>query len=141
MASVVQAAGTGDGIAAGSKVTFPDGLQVSIVQTSQAVVNGEGVGVLQGEKFTRITLEVVNGSAVPVDATRTVVALTYGSPARQARVVYEPQSRDLASVLPAGGKASAAYSFSVPSTGMAGATLSIDIDGGHGLAVFHGRVG
>lgn len=119
---------------------FADGLQVSITKTTHGTIDAQGPGEINGEPYTLFDVEVTNGSAEPIDTSRVVAALTYGDPPLTARNVYADEVRDLSGVVAPGKTATASYAFSVPPQQLTDVTLSLDIDGRHGLAVFSGEV-
>lgn len=122
-------------------VTYPDGLTVAITGISHAEIADRGPGAMTGERYTLFEVEVTNDSGRAVEANQVVVALTYGSPARVANPVYVAgQTLDLSGRIEPGASATADYAFAIPTQGLGEVTLSLDIDGAHGLAVFNGQV-
>lgn len=121
-------------------VTYTDGLGLRIAKMTQGKVSGQGPGVFPGRTVTDFYLTLANHTkkALPLDVV--VVTVTYGSPARLAHLVYNPNSVDFTGPLAAGQSAKAVYGFSIPTADLGNVTMTVDLDGVHQLAVFKGKV-
>lgn len=124
----------------GKPVAYTDGLRLTIARMTQGAVTGEGPGVFPGRVVTGFEFTLTNGTtqALPLDVV--VITVTYGSPARVARAVYDQNSLDFTGPVPAGQTAKAVYGFSIPAAGRGKVTMTVDIDGVHEPAVFKGKV-
>lgn len=122
-------------------VVFSDGLTVAITDVARGSTEGRGPGEIAGEKFTVLTVSVTNNSKKDVDTSRVVAAVTYGNdPIRTARPVYTEETRDLTGTVKPGASQTATYAFAITDDGLADVTLTLDIDGRHGQAVFAGSL-
>ena len=120
------------------KVSYADGLTLAVSKTDQGSVEGQGPGVFAGDPRTTFTLTLTNGTSKPIRLDAVVVAAQYGKPARVARPVYGPTAVDFSGVVAPGGKSSASYAFTIPKTGLKNVVMTVDFDGLHTAATFHG---
>lgn len=121
-------------------VTYTDGLRIKVTKVTQGVMTGHGPGVYPGRPTTTFTLALTNGTSAPLTIGVVVVTVTYGSPARVAHHVYDDRSVDFGGVVKPGASTEGVYGFSIPAAGRGDVTMTVDIDGRHHLAIFHGSV-
>lgn len=118
-------------------LSYPDGVKIAVLDIRQAKVTGQGPGVLSG-RMTSLRLQLVNGSRATLDLDHVVVTTVYGLPARIARPVYTDGTQDLTGLVKPGGRATATYAFSVPTSDLTHVTVHIDFDSRHAAGVFSG---
>ncbi len=134
--------GTAGRFTAASPVKYPDRVTVSVKSIKPGTEHGQGPGVVDGRSYVGLIVRIDNHSRAVVDLNQVVVTTTYGSPARIAAPVYEdPAAQDFSGAVAPGSQASANYYFAVPAQDRADVTTTVDIDAGHGAAVFRGSVG
>jgi hypothetical protein len=119
---------------------WSDGASVRVVEARQQVSGGTGPGALAGQPQTVFTLEVVNGSAAPLDLNAVVVQAVYGAGPTQASPLYDDGTTDFGGTLEPGATATAVHSFAIPADELGAVTLSVDVDGLRFPAVFTGAV-
>lgn len=119
-------------------VTYSDGLTVAVTAIKQQTVTQVGPGAITGEPMTTFTVKFTNGTTKPVDLNQVVVSAFYGSNRNRAAPVYEGSVNDFSGTLAVGGSQVANYAFSIPVKDLGSATLTIDFDGQHTVAVFTG---
>jgi hypothetical protein len=119
---------------------WSDGASVRVTDARQQVTAGKGPGERAGQPQTVFTLELVNGSGAALDLDAVVVQATYGAGRSQASPLYDQETVDFAGALAPGDKASAVYSFAIPSDQLGDVVLSVDVDGFRVPAVFSGAV-
>lgn len=120
-------------------VSYPDGIELTVTATTQAVESGRGPGMFPGRPLTEISLKLTNKGAAAIDLDQVVVTTTYGSPARLASPVYnDPRAVDFHGRVAAGASAVAVYVFSVPTPDLSRVTSVVDFDGLHAAATFTG---
>jgi len=118
-------------------LTYADGVKIDVLAIRQAKVTGQGPGVMSGP-MTSLRLQLVNGSSRTLDLAHVVLTTTYGRPARIARPVYSDGTQDLAGLVEPGGRATATYAFSVPTSDLTHVTVHIDFDSRHAIGAFVG---
>lgn len=119
-------------------VTYPDGLTVSVTAIKQQTVTQVGPGAITGAPMTTFTVRFTNGTTASVDLNQVVVSAYYGASQTAAAPVYEGSLNDFSGQLVAGASKAADYAFSIPVKDLGSATLAIDFDGRHTVAVFTG---
>ena len=126
-------------LAASSRISYPDGVTVTVTSIKKGTESGRGPGVVDGRPYVGFSVQIDNRSKVNVDLTQVVVTTTYGSPARVAAPVYEDAAaQDFSGTVKPGQKASAVYFFAVPAQDRADVTTAVDFDGIHEAAIFRG---
>ncbi len=118
-------------------LSYPDGVKIAVLDIRQAKVTGQGPGVLSGP-MTSLRLQLVNDSMTTLDLDHVVVTTVYGRPARIARPVYTDGTQDLTGLVKPGGRTTATYAFSVPTSDLTHVTVHIDFDSRHAAGVFSG---
>jgi hypothetical protein len=118
-------------------LSYPDGVEIAVLDIRQAKITGQGPGVLSGP-MTSMRLRLVNGSTTTLDLDHVVLTTLYGRPARIARPVYTDGTQDLTGLVKPGGRATATYAFSVPTSDLTHVTVHIDFDSRHAAGVFSG---
>lgn len=121
-------------------VNYEDGLRLTVSRVTQGKVAGHGPGVYPGRPVTTFHLELMNGSKNQLKLGVVVLTVTYGTPARIAHAIYDPESVDFSGVIRPGKTVRAAYGFSIPIGARRHVTLTADIDSKHHLAIFRGPV-
>lgn len=121
-------------------ITYTDGLQIKVTKVTQGKMSGHGPGVYPGRPVTTFKMTLINASDQSLDLGVVVVTVTYGSPSRVAHHIYDDQSIDFNGVVRPGASTKAVYGFSIPAGSRKNVTMTLDIDGRHHLAVFHGAV-
>ncbi len=119
---------------------YTDGLTVSLGKATFATVTAQGPGELTGLQYSLIPVTVTNGSDRTLNLNNVIVELRYGSPARIAQPVYAEGTEDLSGTLKPGASTQATYAFAVTKDKLSDVTLSLDIDGQHGLGEFKGEL-
>lgn len=123
-----------------STLTYSDGLTVTLGKGKQGTVTEQGPGALTGLRYTLIPVTVTNGSTRDLNLNNVVPELRYGSPARVAQPIYAEGTIDLHGTLKPKATTSATYAFAVTGAQLSSVSLSLDIDGLHGLAEFSGSL-
>lgn len=119
-------------------VRYTDGLTVSVTAIKQQTVTQVGPGAITGEPMTVFTVRFTNGTSTPVNLNQVVVSAYSGADQASAPPVYEGAMNDFSGTLAPGSSQSAVYAFSIPVRNLGTATLAIDFDGRHTVAVFTG---
>jgi hypothetical protein len=122
----------------GKPVVYPDGMVVRITRITQSVVTASGPGELTGQPVTRFTVSVTNGTSGPLVLDQVVVSAFYGSPSLRAQPVYGAGIADFGTTVAKGKAASTVYAFTIPVKKLGSVTVTVDVDGVHGLATFTG---
>lgn len=121
-------------------VSYPDGLSLKVTGIAQETVVGKGPGTQTGAPMTRLTLSLHNGTSHDIALTQVVVTAVYGkAPGQLAPPVYTGEVRDFSGVAKPNTDVTAIYAFSIPATELGNVLLTIDLDGVHALATFHGK--
>ncbi|WP_243076174.1 hypothetical protein [Microbacterium sp. SS28] len=120
-------------------VTYPDGVSVRITDVSFGEETAKGPGSFPGRGYSRLTLELSNGSADRIDLGTSVLTVLDKDGGR-VQPVYadEADVQDFAGTLASGATATAVYAFAIPEESMSQITLVVDFDAGHTSAVFRG---
>lgn len=123
-----------------SKVTYSDGVELTVDKVVPGVETGEGPGVFAGREFAVFTVTLRNGTKQPIDAQQVVVTSTYGSRGLVAERVYanDTGAADFGGVIAPGKSATARYAFAVPAKEQGDVRLVVDFDGTHTSAQFDG---
>ncbi len=119
-------------------VRYDDGLSLEVTSIKQGKITGKGPGVFVGQPFTRIALSMTNGGARAVSLNQVVVTAIYGVDRRQARPVYDNETRDFSGTLGPDDVGRARYTFSIPKDQLTRVTMIVDFDGRHTVARFDG---
>lgn len=117
---------------------YTDGLSIAITKVTNGKITGQGPGIFTGDPLTTLSVTLKNGTPKDISLDAVVATLTYGTPLRRAQPVYGPTSSDFNGTVKQGATASATYAFSVPTAQLSSVTLTLDVDGLHGLATFSG---
>lgn len=121
-----------------TRATWRDGLVLTVSDVRRSTTSGRGRGSMPGSPQTTLTLTLDNRSARPVDVSRVVLTLPYGSGSRRlAQRVYDDQTTDFSGVVERGARLRAVYAFVIPSD-RSSADLVVDLDGIHTLATLPG---
>jgi hypothetical protein len=121
-------------------VRYPDHVDVSVLKVTQGVTSGNGAGMRPGRPMTTLQIRFANRSTRPVDLNQVVVTAVYGAKRQLAAPVYDAATADFYGTARAGQSVTASYAFSIPTADLGDVTLSIDFDGLHAAAVFHGAL-
>lgn len=121
-------------------VRWRDGLKLAVLDIKQGVTNGVGAGASQGAPTTTFTLKLTNGSAKPVDVSSVVLTTVFGGKSKLiAQPVYgQGGASDFSGTLAPGKSTTATYIYSIPTKQLGAVSLTVDLDGRHGLASFSG---
>jgi hypothetical protein len=122
----------------GKPAVYPDGMVVRVTRITQSVVTASGPGEITGQPVTRFTITVTNGTSAPLVLDQVVVSAFYSSPTLRAQPVYGSGIGDFSATVAKGKAASAVYAFTIPVKNLGSVTLTVDVDGTHGLATFTG---
>lgn len=120
--------------------SWADGATVRVTKAHQQVTSGSGPGTLAGQPQTVFSLELTNGAKAPLAVSNVVVQARYGSGRAVAAPLYDDTTVDFSGTVQPGRKATAVYSFAIPSDQTGDVLLTVDVDGRHFPAVFSGRV-
>ena len=120
-------------------VSYPDGVTVTITDVTFGEETAKGPGSFPGRGYARLTLELDNGSADPIDLGTSVLTVLDKDDNR-VQPVYadEADVQDFAGTLAAGKTATAVYAFAIPEDSHSQITLVVDFDADHTSAVFRG---
>lgn len=121
-------------------VRYTDGVVLKVTGTTEGKMTGLAPGVYPGRPMSTFALTLTNGSRKPIRLGGVVLTMTYGQPARLAPHIYADGSKDFSGVVKPGKSTNATYSFSVPLSDLDDVTMSIDLDGVHKVASFHGSL-
>ena len=122
-----------------SVVKYGDGVTLGVKGIQQGTVSEQGPGFLKGQPMTTFSLILTNRSKGSLDLSQVVVTAVYGKPARTARPVYGKASADFTGQVAAGKQATASYVFSIPAAELTNVSVTVDFDGHHAAATFHGK--
>lgn len=122
----------------GKTAVYPDGMTVRITRIAQSTVTASGPGEVTGQPMTKFTITITNGTKSTLVLDQVVVSAFYGSPSLRAQPLYGPGIGDFGTKVAPGKAASTVYAFTIPVKQLASVTLTVDVDGAHGLATFTG---
>ena len=119
------------------QVVYPDGVTLRIADVAYATETSQGPGASTGREFTRLTVELTNGSAAPIDVSTSVVTVLDAAGARLVPVYTpESQARDFSGSVDPGQRTTAVYAVAAPADHSAPLTVVVDFDAVHTSAVF-----
>ncbi len=126
----------------GSKVVYPDGLQLLITKASKATETGNGPGVFTGREFVNFTLKLTNGTTKDINLNNVVLTTYYGKTRQLAAPVYTEGTgvSDFSGMVKPAAIATATYAFAVPVAALGAVTMVVDFDGTHTSAEYTGSV-
>lgn len=119
---------------------YPDGVTLHVREVTHTVSRDSGPGAQPGQPVSTLSIQLVNGSADPVDLSGVVVAATHGADRTVADLVYGDGQQDFSGVVASGGRAEAVYAFAIPREARGAVILTLDLDGRHAPAVWRGAV-
>jgi len=100
----------GTAAAPNDQVVYPDGVTLRIADVAYATETSQGPGASTGREFTRLTVELTNGSAAPIDVSTSVVTVLDAAGARLVPVYTpESQARDFSGSVDPGQRTTAVY--------------------------------
>lgn len=127
-------------VAFDAPAAYPDGVTLHVREVTHTVSRDSGPGAQPGQPVSTLSIELVNGSADPVDLSGVVVAATHGADRAVADLVYGDGQQDFSGVVASGGRAEAVYAFAIPREARGAVILTLDLDGRHAPAVWRGAV-
>lgn len=122
-------------------VSYADGVTLRITDVSYATETSQGPGASTGREFARLTVELANGSAAPIDVSTSVVTVL-DAEGNRLTPVYTPESgaRDFSGTVDPRQTTTAVYAIAAPTDHSAPLTIVVDFDALHTSAVFRGAL-
>lgn len=122
------------------QAVYDDGVTLAVRDVAHATTRSTGAGAQPGQPVTSLTVELRNGSPVPVDLTGVVVSAVSGAQQAPASPVYGEGQQDFAGIAAPGSALAATYSFTIPPSELDDVTVTVDFDGRHAPAVWRGSL-
>lgn len=121
------------------KVSYSDGVQLSIANVTFGKETKEGPGMFPGRQYAILDLQIKNGSTKTLSL-NTVVVTVLDKNGKAVNPVYVDEAKvsDFAGDLKPGSTVKARYAFAVPKSSRSKVTVVVDFDGVHSSAVFRG---
>lgn len=128
------------------KYTYPDGVQVEVVQVRHGTVTGDDVANMadakKGTPWQQLVVRVRNGSTQRLTDVYAGWTVTYGPDGLAVDTAYVPSAHDAlisGTILPGKAK-TGSQTFTIPTRYLGDVTLEFQFDGAHDPAVFAGKL-